>query len=109
MDIGSAWAHAQLQLTRNLGEALRIGKYNFPDPSVAIDLEILSERADVGSVIEQVTEEWIRDQIDTMKIQAMIARNVGLVVVGGVIAWTMTSIFNVVTELSKGTSTMQSF
>jgi len=82
---------------RNLGEALRIGKYNFPDPSVAVDLEILSERADVGSVIEQVTEEWIRDQIDILKV------------VGGVIAWTMMSIFNVVGELSKGGGSSQSF
>ncbi len=86
---------------RNLGEALRAGKFNFPDPGVAIDLEILSERADVGSVIEQVTEEWIRDQIDVLKAQAMVARNVGLIVVGGVIAWTMMSIFNVVGVLTK--------
>jgi type II secretory pathway component PulF len=62
---------------RNLGEALRIGKYNFPDPSVAIDLEILSERADVGSVIEQVTDEWMTDQIEILRAQAAVARNVG--------------------------------
>jgi type II secretory pathway component PulF len=86
---------------RNLGEALRIGQYNFPDPMVAIDLEILSERSDVGQVIEHVTEEWINEQIDDMKNQALVARNVGMMIVGGVIAWTMMSIFNVVTELSK--------
>lgn len=87
---------------RNLGEALRIGKYNFPDPSVAIDLEILSERADVGSVIEQVTEEWMRDQIEVLKGQAGIARNVGLIVVGATIAWAMQSVFAVVTQVSNG-------
>jgi type II secretory pathway component PulF len=89
---------------RNLGEALRIGKFNFPDPSVAVDLEILSERADVGSVIESVTSEWIREQIETLKAQAAVARNVGLAAVGGIIAWTMMSIFNVVTELTKANS-----
>lgn len=94
---------------RNLGEALRVGKYNFPDPGVAVDLEILSERADVGSVIEQVTEEWIRDQVDSMRTQAGLARNIGLALVGGVIAWTMMSVFSVVGELSKGGSSMQSF
>ena len=113
---GNPWIRERINSTRqevlrgrNLGEALRIGKYNFPDPSVAIDLEILSERADVGSVIEQVTEEWIRDQIDVLRTQAMIARNVGLAIVGGVIAWTMMSVFNVVTELSKGGGTLKSF
>ncbi|MDD5587238.1 MAG: type II secretion system F family protein, partial [Alphaproteobacteria bacterium] len=87
---------------RNLGEALRYGRYNFPDPSVAIDLEILSERADVGSVIEDVTQEWIRDQIDILKAQAGVARNLGLVAVGGTIAWSMQSVFNVVTAVSGG-------
>jgi type II secretory pathway component PulF len=94
---------------RNLGEALRAGRLNFPDPQVAVDLEVLSERADVGTVIEQITEEWIRDQIDYMKAQAVIARNVGLAVVGGVIAWAMSSIFGVVTELSKQGGSMNNF
>ena len=89
---------------RNLGEALRMGRFNFPDPSVAVDLEILSERADVSLTIEQVTEEWIREQLQLLKAQAIVARNLGLAVVGGVIAWTMTSIFSVVTELSKAGS-----
>jgi type II secretory pathway component PulF len=89
---------------RNLGEAMRIGRYNFPDPSVAIDLEILSERADVGSVIEEVTDEWITDQIEILKAQAAIARNVGLIVVGSTIAWAMQSVFAVVTEVSKASN-----
>ncbi len=87
---------------RNLGEALRTGRYNFPDPGVAIDLEILSERADVGTVIEQVTQEWIREQIDELKAQAAVARNAGLILVGGTIAWAMQSVFNVVTAVSGG-------
>lgn len=100
-----AAARQEVLRGRNLGEALRIGQYNFPDPMVAVDLEILSERADVGQVIEQVAEEWINEQILNLKAQAMVARNVGLAVVGGVITWTMMSIFNVVTELSKPGST----
>lgn len=91
---------------RNLGEALRMSQYDFPDPGVAIDLEILSERADVGTVIEQVTDEWITDQIETLRNQAAIARNVGLVMVGGTIAWAMQSVFAVVTEVTKAGSGM---
>ena len=86
---------------RNVGEALRMSKMNFPDPSVAIDLEILSERADVGSVIEQVTDEWMQDQIDAMNAQAVLIRNMGMAVVGAIIAWVMMSIFSVVGELTK--------
>lgn len=96
-----ASARQEVLRGKNLGEALRVGNYNFPDPTVAIDLEILSERADVGSVIEQVTFEWINEQILELKLQANIARNVGMMIVGGVIAWAMMSIFNVVGELTK--------
>ena len=94
---------------RNLGEALRVGRFNFPDPAVAVDLEVLSERADVSVTIEQITEEWVREQLVLLKAQAVVARNVGLAVVGGVIAWTMTSIFAVVTELSKAGGSSQGF
>jgi hypothetical protein len=55
-------------------------------------------------VIEQVTEEWMREQIDMLKGQAIIARNLGMAMVGGIIAWVMMSIFSVVGELTKGNS-----
>lgn len=87
---------------RNLGEALRVTRMNFPDPAVAVDLEVLSERADVALVIEQITTEWMREQIDAIKVQAAISRNIGMVIVGGTIAWAMSSVFNVVTVVSKG-------
>lgn len=105
-----ASARQEVLRGKNLGEALRTGRFNFPDPAVAIDLEILSERADVGLIIEQVTEEWMREQIELLDAQAVVARNVGLVVVAGVITWTMMSIFNVVTELTKtGSSNLHNF
>lgn len=104
-----AAARQEVLRGRNLGEALRIGRYNFPDPMVAVDLEILSERADVGSVIEQVTHEWINEQIMVLKGQAVLARNIGMAMVGGIIAWAMMSIFSVVGELSKQGGSGQSF
>lgn len=102
-------ARAEILRGRNLGEALRVGGFNFPDPAVAVDLEILSERADVGSVIEQIAEEWINEQIESMRAQAVVARNAGMAIVGGVIAWAMSSIFGVVTEMTKTSGSIQSF
>ena len=106
---GNPWIKERIGAARqkvlrghNLGEALRLTQMNFPSPDVAIDLEILAERADVGQVIEKVAEEWMEDQVETMKHQAIVIRNAGMAIVGGIIAWTMTSIFSVVGELSKG-------
>jgi len=106
---GTPWIRERIGAARdnvlrgqNLGEALRRTGYNFPAPEVAVDLEILSERADVGAVIEMVAEEWMEDQVEAMRFQAVVIRNIGMGVVGGVIAWTMLAIFKVVGELSKG-------
>lgn len=108
---GNPWIKERIGAARqrvlrghNLGEALRLSQLNFPAPEIAIDLEILSERADVGAVIEQVTADWMRDQVDAMKMQAVFIRNMGMAIVGGIIAWTMSSIFSVVGELTKGSS-----
>ncbi|MGB9152414.1 MAG: type II secretion system F family protein [Alphaproteobacteria bacterium] len=107
-DQGNPWVRERIHLARqgvlrgrNIGEALRVTKMNFPDPMVAIDLEILSERADIGAVLEMVTEEWINEQIAAMKVQAVLTRNIGMAIVGGIIAWVMTSIFAIVGELAK--------
>jgi type II secretory pathway component PulF len=90
---------------KNLGEALRMSEYGFPDPQVALDMEILSERGDIGSVLEEVTQEWIREQIDALKTQAVVVRNLGLAVVGATIAFAMLSILHitvVITDSTKG-------
>ncbi len=68
---------------------------------MAPDLEILSERADVGSVIDSVTKEWIEEQIEALNLQAKFVRTGGLMAVGGVIAWTMTSILNITNVLTQ--------
>jgi type II secretory pathway component PulF len=106
---GNPWIRERIAAARqrvlrghNLGEALRLSQMNFPAPEIAIDLEILSERADVGAVIESVTADWMRDQVDAMKAQAVLIRNIGMAIVGVIIGWTMLSVFSVVGELSKG-------
>lgn len=109
---GSPWMRERLAIVRedvlrgrNLGEALRASNMNFPDPQVAVDLEILSERGDVGSVIEQVTDEWIQEQIDLLKVQSIIVRNVGLIIVGATIAFAMLSILHITTVITESSNT----
>ncbi|MGE3769673.1 MAG: type II secretion system F family protein [Bdellovibrionales bacterium] len=86
---------------RNLGEALRATHMNFPDPQVALDLEILAERADVADVMKSVTHDWMGEQIERLKRQAEVVRFFGLIAVGAVIAWAMLSIVGVTTQISN--------
>lgn len=94
-------AREEILRGRNLGEALRSGGFEFPDPQVALDLEILSERSDVGSVIDIVTKEWIEEQIEQLNVQAQVVRTFGLLAVGGVISWAMLSILRITTILTE--------
>ncbi len=94
-------AREEILRGRNLGEALRAGNFNFPDPVVALDLEILSERSDVGGVIDEVTKEWIEEQIDVLNTQSQVVRTGGLLCVGGVIAWAMLSILHITQVLTE--------
>lgn len=86
---------------RNLGEALGAIKMNFPDPQVALDLEILAERADVAETMQAITNEWMTEQIAKLKVQAQFVRIIGMGIVAGIIAWAMLSIVNVSTEMSN--------
>ena len=105
---GTPWIRERIGSARdnvlrgqNLGEALRRTGYKFPAPEVAVDLEILSERADVGAVIEMVADEWMEDQVEAMKHQAEQTRFWGMVLVALVIAGTMWGIFKAVGELAR--------
>lgn len=99
---GSPWLRERIGMTRievltgkNLGEALRATGTNFPDPQIALDLEILAERGDVGQIIDMVTEDWLRDQTERLNAQAAVIRLIGMVLVGLTIAWTMLSIVGI--------------
>lgn len=87
---------------RNLGEALRAVKMNFPDPQVALDLEILAERSDVAETMQLITDEWMGDQIAALQKQAQVVRAIGMASVASIIAWAMLSIVNVSTQMSSG-------
>lgn len=100
---GSApWLHERLESARqeilrgrNLGEALRAQGLNFPDPALARDLEILSERVDVARTMEVLARDWLEEQTRALNSQANMVRTVGMGAVGGFIAWAMMSIVGI--------------
>ncbi len=88
-------ARQEILRGRNLGEALRVNGLNFPDPALARDLEILSERADVARTIEIIAKEWLDEQTRALNSQASMVRVVGMGLVGAFIAWAMMSIVGI--------------
>lgn len=88
-------ARQEILRGRNLGEALRAQGLNFPDPALARDLEILSERVDVARTMEVLARDWLEEQTRALNGQAAFVRTVGMGLVGSFIAWAMMSIVGI--------------
>ncbi len=88
-------ARQEILRGRNLGEALRVQGLNFPDPQLARDLEILSERSDIARTLEILVRDWLEEQTRALNGQAALVRTVGMGLVGGFIAWAMMSIVSI--------------
>jgi type II secretory pathway component PulF len=88
-------ARQEILRGRNLGEALRVEGLNFPDPQLARDLEILSERADISRTLEILAKDWLEEQTRSLNGQAAFVRTIGMGMVGGFIAWAMMSIVGI--------------
>lgn len=103
------WLHERLESARqeilrgrNLGEALRVHGLNFPDPQLARDLEILSERSDVARTMEILARDWLDEQTRALNQQAALVRTIGMGAVGGFIAWAMMSIVGISQSMASG-------
>lgn len=88
-------ARQEILRGRNLGEALRVNGLNFPDPTLARDMEILAERSDVAKTLELLAKEWLSEQTMALNTQSGMVKTIGMGLVGGFIAWAMMSIVGI--------------
>jgi len=97
-------ARQEVMRGKNLGEALQVDELGFPDETIVFDMIILAERADVATVLDMVSREWLEDQIQTLEAQSVVVRNAGMMLMGAVIGWAFTSILGI----AQGTAEMGS-
>ena len=85
---------------KNLGEALQADNFGFPDDSIVMDMIILSERADVATILDMVSREWLEEQIQLLESQSVAVRSAGMMLVGAVIGWA----FSCILGIAQGTA-----
>jgi type II secretory pathway component PulF len=88
-------ARQEVMRGKNLGEALQADNYGFPDDAIIMDMIILSERADVATILDMVSREWLDEQILLLEAQSGVVRSFGMALVGGVIGWAFSSILGI--------------
>lgn len=97
-------ARQEVMRGKNLGEALQTDELGFPDETIVFDMIILAERADIATILDMVSREWLDEQIQMLESQSAIVRSAGMMLMGGVIAWAFMSIIGI----AQGTAEMGS-
>lgn len=95
-------ARQEVMRGKNLGEALQADDLGFPDETIVFDMIILAERADVATILDMVSREWLDEQILALESQSAVVRSFGMMAMGGVIAWAFMSIIGI----AQGTADM---
>jgi len=95
-------ARQEVMRGKNLGEALQADELGFPDETIVYDMIILAERADVATILDMVSREWLDEQILTLEAQSTVVRSGGMMLMGGVIGWAFMSIIGI----AQGTADM---
>jgi len=97
-------ARQEVMRGKNLGEALQADDLGFPDETIVLDMVILAERADVATILDMVSKEWLDEQILLLESQSTAVRSAGMILMGGVIGWAFMSIIGI----AQGTADMGS-
>ncbi|HCM84089.1 MAG TPA: type II secretion system F family protein [Alphaproteobacteria bacterium] len=103
-------ARMEVMRGKNLGEALQTDELGFPDETIVLDMIILAERADVATILDMVSREWLDEQIQMLEAQSAVVRSAGMMAMGGVIAWAFMSIIGIAqgtAEMGSGPNSMQ--
>jgi type II secretory pathway component PulF len=95
-------ARQEVMRGKNLGEALQADNFGFPDDAIVMDMIILAERADVATVLDMVSREWLDEQILLLEAQSGVVRSAGMALVGGVIGWAFSSILGIAQGTAEG-------
>jgi len=66
----------------NLGEALDVTGFEFPDPELVEDLLVYSKAAQFDDILQRIAHAWITDGVEAVKTQAAIVNISATVLIG---------------------------
>lgn len=91
--------HKTLRITLNghsVGEALYLAGQDFPDREVVRELRAFSQMNRFEEMLERMSHRRVEEDVKRVQGQAGMLRNIGLGLVGGVLAWMISSIAGLV-------------
>ncbi len=79
----------------NLGDALKLTGYGFPDRETINELRAYSEMSNVEEALEILANEGLEETVEKIKGQTLIMKNCAFVFLGATFGWIMMGIFSI--------------
>ena len=86
----------------NLGEALYHTHLRFPDDDIIGDLRIYAELDTFPEALEDLANNWLEDSIRQIETMAGILNGIAILMISGVIAWTVWGTFAMQEQMTAG-------
>lgn len=88
------WYRERIERTRHLinsgndlGPALHMTGYQFPDRDSINELRAYSKLSNVEDALEHLAKTWLEETVEKIKVQTGIMRNIAFLFLGGVFGW----------------------
>lgn len=86
--------HRHVKSGQNLGDAMSLSVYEFPNREIIEDLRCYSQYSALSQVLEDMGNEILVDSITKIKVQAAWIRNFAVFALGSLMFWFMSSMFD---------------
>jgi type II secretory pathway component PulF len=103
----SPWYRERLERTlhllnsgNNLGDALKLTGYEFPDRESINDLRAYSEMSNVEDALEILGNEWLSETVEKITSQTAVMRNMSFLFLGATFGWIMMGIFSIQQQIA---------
>lgn len=85
---------------RNLGEALRLSGYEFPDREIMADLRVYADLSGMDEALEVLGNEWLEESISRIQAQMNVIFAISIMLVGLLVAFMVGGMIQVQLQLA---------
>lgn len=89
---------------KNIGQALDMTGYNFPDHEIVGDLMSYADQPGFDETLYQLGQDWVQEGIETFKVQSKILNSMVFMLMGGTVSWFVLGLFQLYSQIGSSFS-----
>jgi len=91
---------------KNIGQALDLSGYKFPDEEIVVDLVSYSDQPNFDETLYQLGQEWIDEGMESFQKQSKILNSMAFMAIGGVVGWFVMGLFQLYGQIGDSFGSM---